>query len=229
VLIPAYNEALNIENVVSAVRIALPEAEILVVNDGSSDDTAEILRRMKNVIALHLPFNMGIGGAVQTGFRYFLDHDHDFLIRLDGDGQHPPSEAEKLLPPLQNGEADLVIGSRFITKQGYQSSAYRRGGIKLLSILTNFIIKQNITDNTSGFRAFNRRAAAALAADYPFDYPEPVEVYMLARKGYRIREIPITMTARTRGSSSISLRHSYYYLVKVLVTIGVNFIGGGKK
>ena len=228
VLVPAYNEETSIRSVVEDIQTNLPRAVICVVNDGSTDRTGEIIDALSGVKALHLPFNMGIGGAVWTGFHFFLESDCDVLLRLDGDGQHPPGQAHLLLEKLEKEEADLVIGSRFLKNEGFQSTLTRRGGIKLLHFLTRFILRLKITDNTSGFRAFTRRAAALLVEDYPFDYPEPIEVYLLARAGLRTLEVPTTMSSRKGGISSIGLVQSSYYLVKVLLTIFVNFLYGGK-
>jgi glycosyltransferase involved in cell wall biosynthesis len=229
VLILAYNEERTIQDVIEETRSELPEADILVVNDGSTDRTQHILSRLEDIKQLHLPYNMGIGGAIWTGFNYFCRNGYEILIRIDGDGQHPPPQAKNLIQMILSGEADCVIGSRFITREGYLSSLHRRGGIKLLNILTTFLLGQKITDNTSGFRAYNQRAISLLTKDYPFDYPEPIEVYLLHRNGFRIKEVSAKMRERGGGISSISLLNSYYYLVKVLLTILVNFIFGGKK
>jgi len=228
ILIPAYNEEETIEDVIRDTQKNFPDADICVVNDGSEDRTSTILKENPDIISLHLPFNMGIGGALWTGFNYFSQKDYEYLLRLDSDGQHPPSEAAKLLEPIIRGEADLVIGSRFINREGFLSSHLRRGGIKLLNLLTTIIMKDGITDNTSGFRAYSRQAVCSLTEDYPFDYPEPIEVYLLHRNGLRIKEIPIKMTHRKGGTSSISLLWTYYYLIKVLLTILVNFLNGGR-
>ena len=228
VLIPAYNEENSIESVIEEIKANSIGSVICVVDDGSADRTGEILDSLVGVNALHLPYNMGIGGAVWTGFHFFLESDCDVLVRLDGDGQHPADQALHLLEKLSRENADLVIGSRFLKKQGFQSTLTRRGGIKLLHILTHSILRLKITDNTSGFRAYSRRAVSLLAEDYPFDYPEPIETYLLARAGFHIREVPITMSSRKGGVSSIGIFQSYYYLIKVLLTIFVNFIIGGK-
>lgn len=229
VLILAYNEERTIRDVIEETRAQLPAADILVINDGSTDKTKHILSELEGIIQLHLPYNMGIGGAIWTGFNFFYRNDYEILVRIDGDGQHPPPQAKNLIEPVLNGEADCVIGSRFITREGYLSSMHRRGGIKILNILTTFLLGKKITDNTSGFRAYNRRAISLLIEDYPFDYPEPIEVYLLQRNGFRIKEISAKMRERSAGVSSISLLNSYYYLIKVLLTILVNFIFGGKK
>ncbi len=228
ILIPAYNEEETIADVILETQKSFPDTDICVVNDGSEDRTGDILKENTAIISLHLPYNMGIGGALWTGFNYFCQKDYEFLLRLDSDGQHPPSEAAKLLEPLTQGEADLVIGSRFINREGYLSSQLRRGGIKLLKMLTAIIMKNQITDNTSGFRAYSRKAVCLLTEDYPFDYPEPIEVYLLNRNGLRIKEIPIKMTDRQGGVSSINTLRTYYYLIKVLLTILVNFWNGGR-
>lgn len=228
VLILAFNEEKTIHQVIEETKRHLPEADILVVNDGSTDRTEEILAQEKDIHVLHLPFNMGIGGAIWTGFNFFCQHDYEILVRIDGDGQHPPSQAKNLIDALVQKNSDCVIGSRFIAKEGYLSSLHRRGGIKLLNLLTAFLLGEKITDNTSGFRAYKRNAICLLTKDYPFDYPEPIEVYLLHRNGFRIQEIPAKMSERKGGISSISLLHSYYYLIKVLLTILVNFIFGGR-
>ncbi|MBU1338922.1 MAG: glycosyltransferase family 2 protein [Acidobacteria bacterium] len=225
-LVAAFNEEKTIPRVIEDIRTSVPEADICVVNDGSTDNTRAILDAHPGVKALHLPFNMGIGGAVWTGFNFAVEKGYDYVFRIDGDGQHFPDQAKNLLEPLQKGEADVVIGSRFLEKRGYQSSFPRRSGIKLLNIMTGFILRRNFTDNTSGFRAYNSAALRELIKDYPFDYPEPIEVYLLVRKGFRLQEIPATMRERQGGVSSISLLRTYYFLVKVMLTILVNFIGG---
>lgn len=229
VLILAYNEEKTIQKVIEETKNQLPEADILVVNDGSYDNTKRILSEQSGIIPLHLPYNMGIGGAIWTGFNFFCRREYDILVRIDGDGQHPPPQAKNLIAPILAGEVDCVIGSRFITREGYLSTLHRRGGIKLLNILTTYLLGQKITDNTSGFRAYNRRAISLLTKDYPFDYPEPIEVYLLCRNGLQVKETPAKMRQRSGGTSSISLLNSYYYLIKVLLTILVNFIFGGKK
>jgi len=226
-LIPAFNEENTIENVIEETKKHLPEADILVINDGSTDNTKRVLKQTSGIKVIHLPFNMGIGGAIWTGFNFFCKEGYDFLVRIDGDGQHRPSEARRLLEPIVKEEATLVIGSRFIEREGYLSSFYRRAGVKLLNILSRFILKKGITDSTSGFRAYNRDAIYLLSKDYPFDYPEPIEIYMLNKKGFKIKEISIKMEERKGGISSISLMKSYYYLIKVLLTILVNFLYGG--
>ena len=229
ILVPAYNEEKSLDALLTEIKADLPGTDILVVNDGSSDRTREILEETPGLFTLHLSSNLGIGGAIQAGFHFFLQNPYDNLIRIDGDGQHPPEQAGALLSFLREEDADLVIGSRFIEKKGYQSSIGRRGGIKLLNVLTSSILRQKITDNTSGFRAYKRRAVEHLIHDYPFDYPEPLEVYRLAKGGFRIAEIPVLMRARQAGLTSINRLDSYLYLIKVLVTIFFKYSVGGKK
>jgi glycosyltransferase involved in cell wall biosynthesis len=229
VLIPAYNEEKNLTNLIKEIRSNLINMDILVVNDGSTDGTACILDKIIGIRVLHLPYNIGIGGTILTGFHYFLEKPYKYLIRIDGDGQHPPRQARKLLDIIISGKADMVIGSRFIEKKGFQSTLARRGGIKLLNILAAFFLKQKITDNTSGFKAYNRRSVENLLDDYPFDYPEPIEVYLLVKKGLTIKEVPVHMRERREGFSSISQLDSYYYLIKVILTILIKHSIRGKK
>jgi len=229
VLVPAYNEERTIEDVLDSIQTHLPETHIVVVNDGSTDGTRQILEKRPETVALHHPFNMGIGGAIRTGLHYFLSGPWDVCLRLDGDGQHPPEQATQLLKPLIEEQADAVIGSRFLEKKGYQSSFQRQGGIKLLHFLSRFILGLKITDNTSGFKAYTREVIAGIIDEFPSDYPEPIEVYLISKKGFTIVEIPVHMKERQGGLSSIGFLESYYYMAKVLLTIGVHFFIGGKK
>jgi glycosyltransferase involved in cell wall biosynthesis len=203
-LIPAYNEEGNIEKLVDGVRAELPEADILVVNDCSTDSTDRILSSTGGIRYLDLPFNMGIGGVVLAGFNYFLDNGYDTLVRLDGDGQHPPAEAAKLVSAVRQEGVDAVIGSRYLGGDAEYSSRMRMLGIKLLDRLSAVILGKRFADNTSGFRAFNRNAIEYLVKDYPSDYPEPEEVYLLTRGGFNIIEVPVKMLSREAGVSSIS-------------------------
>jgi glycosyltransferase involved in cell wall biosynthesis len=210
VLIPAFNEAENIKDVIKETRKALPGAHICVLDDGSTDNTRHILSQILGITVLHHPYNAGIGGAIWTGFHFFLKNNFDYLVRIDGDGQHPPEQG------------------KFLKKEGFQSSLTRRGGIKLLNMLSSFILKKDITDNTSGFRAYNRKAVTQLLEDFPFDYPEPVEVYLLAKKGLHTKEVPVVMRQRQAGLTSIGWFDTTYYLVKVFLTILIKYLFGGK-
>lgn len=226
VIIPAYNEASNIADVVLRVQKATDalsniRATVLVVNDGSTDSTSDCARATDAVV-LDLPYNLGIGGAVQCGFRYARDKKFDMAIQIDGDGQHDPSFIHKLLSPLQEGTADMVIGSRFLNREGFQSTWLRRVGIRIFEWVNSAIIGQRITDNTSGFRAYNKQAIALLAEEYPSDYPEPEAVIVLGLRGFKICETPVVMRERQGGTSSIGSMSSVYYMAKVLLAIGVN-------
>jgi len=171
---------------------------------------------------------MGIGGAVLSGFHYFLENGYDTLVRLDGDGQHPPSEAAKLVEAVRHEGVDAVIGSRYLGGDAEYSSRMRMMGIKLLGGISAAILGKRFTDNTSGFRAFKRSAVEYLVKDYPSDYPELEEVYLLTRGGFNIIEVPVKMLSRESGVSSISALNTYYYLVKVLLTIFVKYMIGGR-
>lgn len=216
-IVPAYNEESSIAAVIDDLKRCCSGISIVVVNDGSIDET-EAVARAAGATVLSLPVNLGIGGAVQTGFIYARSCGCDITLQCDGDGQHPASEIFKLIQPLINGEADVVIGSRFLTEGGFQSSFTRRIGIRLIS-LTNWILTgQRILDNTSGFRAYNAEATAFLSENYPQDYPEPESMVELIRHGFRIKEVPVEMRARTSGQSSIAMTHSAYYITKVLLS-----------
>jgi len=229
VVIPAFNEEGSIGRLVGEIYEHIKGSDILVVNDCSTDGTGNVLKSLGSVKYLTLPFNMGIGGAVLAGFNYFLENDYDFLVRMDGDGQHPPDQAGILIDAVVNGGADAAIGSRYLGHEKEYSSHMRRMGINLLNSLSSIILRKKFTDNTSGFRSYNRNAVRYLAADYPFDYPEPEEIYILTRKGYDVREYPVRMKARETGTSSINTLHTYYFLVRVLLTIFVKYMIGGKK
>ena len=228
-LIPAFNEEGCIEELVGKVRDDIPGADILVINDGSTDRTSEILHSMDDLLVLDLPFNMGIGAAVLSGFCFFAENDYDIVIRMDGDGQHPPDQARQLIDAVASGEADVAIGSRYLGEDKEYSSFIRMMGLNFLNNLTTMILRKKFTDNTSGFRAYNRKAIEFLIEDYPYDYPEPEEIYLMTRSGYTVREYPVKMKARGTGTSSINIIRTYYFLVKVLLTIFVKYMIGGKR
>jgi glycosyltransferase involved in cell wall biosynthesis len=216
VVIPAYNEAPTIPAVVAGVR-AQSAADILVVDDGSSDETSEVAKGC-GVVVLRHPCNLGIGAAVQSGFLYAIEHDYDSVVRIDGDGQHDPAYIKQFLEPLCAGTADIVIGSRFLARRGYQSTFVRRTGIVILSLISA-LVGARVTDPTSGYWALNRRALSLLAVSHPDDYPETEAMVVATRGGCRIREIPVQMLARTAGRSSISAIHSGFYMFKVIVAV----------
>jgi glycosyltransferase involved in cell wall biosynthesis len=193
---------------------------VLVVDDGSTDRTAAVARAA-GARVLSLPYNLGIGGAVQTGIQYARDHDFDLVVQVDGDAQHPPSEIPKLLAPILEDRADLVIGSRFLGTGDYEPPVSRLVGIKLLARIVSLIVRQRVTDTTSGFRAMNRRAISVFAADYPHDYPEVEATVLVFRHRLRMTEVPVRMRVRGSGSSSITFTRSAYYMIKVLLALFV--------
>ena len=225
-IIPAYNEAENIERVVEKLIRNFPQYDYVVVNDGSSDGTGELCME-KGYQVLNLPINLGIGGAVQTGYRYALKYGYDIAIQLDGDGQHDAAYVEKLIEPLLAGEADVVIGSRFLRREGFQSSRSRRIGINILSDLIWICTGKRIRDVTSGFRAVNRRFISIYAEDYPSDYPEPEAIITAVMHRGRVAEVPVVMKEREGGTSSITFRKSVYYMIKVTLAILVKRISYG--
>jgi glycosyltransferase involved in cell wall biosynthesis len=219
-IVPAFNEAQNIGRVVDELRAFDGGFDVVVVSDGSTDATADVARA-HGAHVVRLPFNLGIGGAVQTGFRYAWENGYELAVRCDGDGQHDPSELPKVLAPVVAGEADIVVGSRFTGDEGYRSSAVRRVGIRILASVVSLIARQRVTDTTSGFQALNRKALALFAADYPHDYPEVEGMVMTIKHRLRLREVPVRMREREHGRSSITAVRSIYYMAKVLLALFV--------
>lgn len=218
IIIPAYNEAGNIKKVVNNIVENYPQYDYVVINDGSTDQTEDIcIENHYNFISL--PLNLGIGGAVQTGYRYALKNKYQIAIQIDGDGQHDISYVEKLIEPIKNGMADITIGSRFINKEGFQSSSVRRIGINFLSVLIQLLCLVKVKDVTSGFRAVNQRFIKIYAENYPNDYPEPEAIVTAVMHRGKIREIPVVMQERMSGNSSINLKRSVYYMIKVSLAI----------
>ena len=220
-IVPAYNEERNIGRVVGELRTFDPGLEIVVVSDGSVDATAQNAEAA-GARVLRLPYNLGIGGAVQTGFKYAWREGYDLAVRCDGDGQHVPSELPKVIEPVASGRADIAVGSRFVAGDGYRSSASRRVGIRLLATVVSAIARQRVTDTTSGFQALNRRALELFAADYPHDYPEVEGMVMTIKHRLTLVEVPVQMRERQHGRSSITAFRSVYYMAKVLTAL---FIG----
>jgi hypothetical protein len=225
VIIPAYNEEGSVGKVIEEVRHHLPQADILVVNDGSTDLTPKKAKAC-GARVLDLPFNLGIGGAMQAGYQYAFEKGYEIAIQVDGDGQHDPREIPKLLKVLEEKEVDMVIGSRFIGDSEFKSSMIRRVGISIFSKVISWVVGQPVTDPTSGFRATNRKAIQLFALDYPQDYPEPEVVILLHQCHLKMGEVPVGMSERYSGESSITKIRSIYYMVKVLLAI---FVGYFKK
>jgi glycosyltransferase involved in cell wall biosynthesis len=220
-IVPALNEELAIPRVIEEIRAFDPGFDIVVVDDGSVDRTAAVAAAT-GARVLRLPFNLGIGGAVQTGFRFAFENGYDLAVRVDGDGQHDPAQLGRILEPLLRGEADIVVGSRFAADgDGYRSSRTRRIGIRILASVVSGIVRQRVTDTTSGFQAVNRHGIALFARDYPHDYPEVEATIMVFRHRLRLREVPVSMRERAGGRSSITTLRSIYYMVKVLLAIFV--------
>ncbi len=216
VIIPAFNEAAAIGLVIDAVR-AVVDADIVVIDDGSHDETAERVRETGAGLLRH-PCNLGIGAAVQSGYLYALQHGYDFVVRQDGDGQHDPAYIPAMLEKLRGGECDIIVGSRFLAREGFQSTWVRRLGILILSVVST-LIGTRTTDPTSGYWALNRRAFKVLAPSHPDDYPETEALVMAAAGGCRIEEIPVIMRARQTGRSSISALYSGFYMIKVILAL----------
>jgi len=223
VIVPALNESGSIAAVVRSIREYVPYADVLVVNDGSTDETAP-LARAAGAVVLNMPYNVGIGAAVQTGFIYAQQHGYEVAVQTDGDGQHPPSEIPVLVDALADSGADMVVGSRFLEPTGYRQTLARRVGGQILARILTMATGQRITDPTSGFRASNRRTLELCAQLYPHDYPEPEAIIILHRAGLRLCEVPVRMAQRETGRSSITPLRSAYYMTKVILAILVNLL-----
>jgi glycosyltransferase involved in cell wall biosynthesis len=221
-VVPAYNEGATVGRVVRAIQDKAPGFDVVVIDDGSTDGTADEAAAAGAKVIRH-PFNLGIGGAVQSGFFYALDHGYDYMVQVDGDGQHDPAEIGRLRECMNaDYTVDMVCGSRFLSEdQQYPAPISRRTGIHIFAFIVSRLVGQRVSDPTSGFRLYNRRAIALFARDYPHDYPEVEAVLMLHVHRLRMREIPVRMFQRGGGSSSISSGKSLYYMVKVLLAVFV--------
>jgi glycosyltransferase involved in cell wall biosynthesis len=221
-VVPSYNEAASVGDVVRKLRTNAPDYEVLVIDDGSTDATGRIAEDA-GARVLRLPFNLGIGGAVQAGFKYAMDNGYDYAVQVDGDGQHDPAEIDKLEQTMRDREVDMVCGSRFLTEDHeYPAPVSRRTGIHLFAFLLSRIVGQRVSDPTSGFRLINRRGISVFARDYPHDYPEVEAVLMVHWHRLRMCEAPVRMFERHGGQSSIGgSGKSAYYMVKVLLAIFV--------
>jgi glycosyltransferase involved in cell wall biosynthesis len=220
-IVPAFNEEETVARVIEEIRAFDRGFAIVVVDDGSTDRTGVVAERL-GVEVLRLPFNLGIGGAVQTGYQYALDNGFELAVQVDGDGQHNPQEIARLVEPILDGKADMVVGTRFTEGGGYRGTRLRRVGIHLFAGVVSLMVGQRVTDTTSGFRAVNRKGIRLFATDYPHDYPEVEATVLVSRHRLKMVEVPVVMRIRETGSSSITALSSVYYMVKVLLAL---FIG----
>lgn len=222
IIVPAYNEAESIGDVLHSLHVACPDYDVAVVDDGSRDGTAQAVRESGTATLLRLPHNLGIGGAMQTGFKYAARRGYDIAVQCDADGQHPVDAIPQLIARLEQGDADVIIGSRYVADTGYRPSLIRRIGKSLLSRWIHLLIGGGITDTTSGFRAMNRRVILIFAEAYPEDYPEPEALVILHRHGLVAKEIPVQMRARQGGRTSIRPHGAVYYMIKVTLAIFID-------
>ncbi len=224
VIIPAYNEALKIETVIARVREAEPKADILVVNDGSNDQTAALAVQAGALVVSH-PFNMGYGVTIQTGYKFAFHNTYDFLVQIDGDGQHDPVYISRLLEPVMSGCADFSLGSRFLGEVSYTPSWARRMGMGLFRKIVTSIIGQPITDCTSGYQAFNKKVIRFFCQDvFPVDYPDADVLITLHRAGFKVCEVPVKMYPNEEGKSMHSGFKPVYYVFKMLLSIAVTML-----
>ena len=218
IIIPAYNEEENIERTVNAIQKSAQGFDYVIINDCSTDNTRKICEE-KEFNIVNLPINLGIGGAVQTGYKYAYENGYDVAVQVDGDGQHDPEFLNTMADYLIEHQVDMVIASRFIEKKGFQSSITRRMGIQFFSKLIKVLTGKKITDPTSGLRMIGRNVMEIFSEDYPRDYPEPESIVAVLRKNMKIEEIPVVMLERQGGVSSISPKKSIYYMIKVTLAI----------
>lgn len=225
-IVPAFNEEKNLPYLIDKINQAkstIPiQVDTLVINDFSTDDTKKVLKNLSGVHYINLPCNLGIGGAVQTGYKYAKENDYDYAVQVDGDGQHNPMYIKDAYEEIQKG-FNFVIGSRFITNEGFQSSLVRRVGINFFYALIKLLTKKKITDATSGFRLCDKEVIDVFSRYYPSDYPEPETVVLLLRNGFKVSEIPVVMNEREHGESSINVINSIYYMIKVTTAIILAF------
>ncbi len=220
VIIPCYNEEKNIERVIKRLKNTAPNVDYVIVNDCSTDGS-ELVCKNNNYNYLSLPVNLGIGGGVQSGYLYAKQNGYDISVQMDGDGQHNPKYLEKVISTVANGDADMCNGSRFINKEGYQTSFMRRFGINVLSVLIRILCGAKIKDTTSGFRACNKELIYYFASHYAQDYPEPEAIISAVMGGWRVKEAPVVMEERMEGLSSIGPLKSVHYMVKVILALMV--------
>lgn len=224
IIIPAYNEEENIKGVIEDVIRYESHAKILIIDDSSSDRTAPIVKETKKADIVTLPHNLGIGGAVQTGFKYARRNNYDVVVRVDGDGQHRADQIKKILQPILEKEVDVTIGSRFLGILTRYPHFIRRTGQKIISSLISLLTRQKITDASSGFRCYNKDAIELLSQYYPSDYPEPEEIIFCKKNNLKIKEVGILMREREKGTSSLTVINSMYYMIKVTLSILINIL-----
>lgn len=225
VIIPAYNESESISDTIKEIISKAPDFDYVVINDCSTDNTLQILID-EGFNYLDLPVNLGIGGAVQAGYRYAEENGYEIAVQVDGDGQHNPEYLEMMAEELIRSDADMVIGSRFIKKEGFQSSALRRVGIKYFTGLIKIVTGKTVTDPTSGLRMISRKVICEFADKYPRDYPEPESVVAILKNKNKVVEMPVMMRERQGGTSSIHMWKSVYYMIKVTLAILIERIRG---
>lgn len=233
-IIPSYNEEENVLNnynkIIEYNKKSKTKYDAIVINDGSVDKTESICIE-NNIPHITLVNNLGIGGAVQTGYKYALRNDYDIAIQFDGDGQHDVRYVKDIIDPIIKKQADMVIGSRFIDKKTsvFKSSKSRRVGIRIISFFIKLVTKKRIYDTTSGFRAINKDLMEMFSCDYPVEYPEPISSVKALKHGFKICEVPVNMNEREAGVSSIRTWKSVYYMVNVIISIILLGFGGNKK
>ena len=228
VIIPCYNEEASIEKVVSNLKEKAPFADYLIINDCSTDSTESILKA-NGMNYINNPVNLGIGGGVQAGYQYAKENGYDIAVQMDGDGQHDPAYLGDVCRPVISGEVDMAIGSRFIKKEGFQSSFMRRLGINIISLLIKILTGKKVYDVTSGYRACNRELIEFFSHDYADDYPEPEAIVSCVLSGYKVGEVPVVMVERQGGLSSIRSLKSAYYMIKVCLSLVVDRISTQRK
>ena len=228
VIIPCYNEAENICSVVENLKATCPEVDYVVINDCSTDNSAAVLQA-HGYNYIDLPVNLGIGGGVQCGYRYAQQNGYDIAVQMDGDGQHDPAYLADVIRPVAEGKLDMCIGSRFINKEGFQTSFMRRVGIRFLSWLIHLLTDCRVLDVTSGYRASSKELTAVFADHYAQDYPEPEAILRSVKAGFRVGEVPVVMAERQSGVSSINAFKSIYYMIKVSLSLIIYRISFNKK
>ncbi|MDT3705125.1 MAG: glycosyltransferase family 2 protein [Thermincola sp.] len=227
IIIPAYNEELSISKVISGI-LQYPGIDVVVINDGSKDNTSAVARR-SGADVIDLPFNLGIGGAVQTGYLYAFKNGYDIAVQCDADGQHDSGYLMRIIEPVRRGEADMVVGSRYVQASGYKTPVARKIGMLIFAGLVSLITGQSLSDTTSGYRAVSKRVIKFFAHNYPTDFPEVEALVLLKRNGFTIKEVPVKMAHREHGVSSITPVKSIYYMIKVLLAIFMNVLRASKK